>query len=56
MLIFAVLGYVMASIGYWLAMTNGDLSQMLYSSVAAALVCALLLVWFLRSAVQADKG
>lgn len=75
MLIFAVLGYVMASFGYSLvifiiafflgprfeksiaqslSLTNGDLTQVLKSPVAAALLIlsVVSVVWFLRKNVQ----
>ena len=79
MLIFAVLGYVMASFGYSLvifiiafflgprfeksiaqslSLTNGDLSQVLNSPVAAALLILSLVsvIWFLRTNVKDNEG
>lgn len=79
MLIFAVLGYVMASFGYSLvifiiafflgprfeksiaqslSLTNGDLTQVLKSPVAAALLILSLVsvIWFLRTNVKDNQG
>ena len=79
MLIFAVLGYVMASFGFSLvifiiafflgprfeksiaqslSLTNGDLSQVLNSPVAAALLILSLVsvIWFLRTNVKDNEG
>lgn len=45
------------SIAQSLALTNGDLTQVLYSPVAAALLLlsVLLVVWFLRSAARGQE-
>ncbi|MBE1284034.1 MAG: Tricarboxylate transporter family protein [Rhodobacteraceae bacterium] len=79
MLIFAVLGYLMASFGYSLvifiiafflgprfeksiaqslALTNGDLTQVLYSPVAVGLLVmsVVSVVYFLRKNAQASKA
>lgn len=79
MLIFAVIGYLMASFGYSLvifiiafflgprfeksiaqslALTNGDLTQILRSPVAVALLVlsVVSVVWFLRQNVQEETS
>ncbi|SLN58867.1 Tripartite tricarboxylate transporter TctA family protein [Falsiruegeria litorea R37] len=79
MLIFAVLGYLMASFGYSLvifiiafflgprfeksiaqslALTNGDLTQVLKSPVAVGLLVlsVISVVWFLRKNAQAERA